>query len=390
MMMKRKDCDKTQWRGLRRRGGTEAAVIVVLACAGVFADARDAAGASLRIWSTAIVVTEQIHVDDVCELRGFDQASERALKETVLGEAPKPGESLVIDQQAVREVLRGSGVNMATVTVSGASRCEVARPSTPPTPRRTADDTSEDAAADRSTNEPEPALARSSHGTGPVTLRQAVIDFFNDELARYSARAEIAFDRTSEQLLNLSGPTYTFRVRRRGGPPLGLIPVEVDVLADGTIAQKVPLVVSMSMVRRVVVARRSINQDATIHPGEVETMELTFNHTDKIGLSTPTQILGQRAKRFITAGSMIDLTDVESVPLVIRGQLVTLESVVGGIQVVSTAKATQDGLLGQTITVRATDNKRVEFDAAVVGVGRVRVGGAPIKVSEVNLAEAGS
>ena len=102
------------------------------------------------------------------------------------------------------------------------------------------------------------------------------------------------------------------------------------------------------------------------------------------------RLLGQRAKRFITAGGMIDLTDVESVPLVVRGQLVTLESIAGGIQVVTSAKATKDGLLGETITVRASDNKRVEFDAVVVGVGRVRVGGAPFKLSHLNLAEAGS
>ncbi len=57
---------------------------------------------------------------------------------------------------------------------------------------------------------------------------------------------------------------------------------------------------------------------------------------------------------------------------------------------VTSAKATKDGLLGQTITVRASDNKRVEFDAVVVGVGRVRVGGAPFTASNVNLVEAGS
>jgi len=389
-MMTSKDCDRTFRRGLRRRQGGNAAVIVVLACAAVVGNTRDAAAASLRIWSTALVVTEQIHLDDVCELRGFDQSWETALKETVLGAAPKPGASLIIDQRAVREVLAGSGVNMATVTVSGASRCEVSRPSTPLAPQRTADVATEDRAAERSTSQAEPAPGGTSQRTGSVTLRQAVIDFFNDEVARYRGRAEIAFDRTSEQLLNLAGPTYTFRVRRRGGAPLGLIPIEVEVLAEGTIAQTVPMVVSVSMVRRVVVARRSINQDATIQPGEVETMELKFNRTDKIGLTTPAQIVGQRAKQFITAGSMIDLTDVESVPLVVRGQLVTLESVVGGIQVVSTAKAAEDGLLGQTITVRATDKKRVEFDAVGVGVGRVRVGDAPVGVSEVNLAEAGS
>ena len=58
----------------------------------------------------------------------------------------------------------------------------------------------------------------------------------------------------------------------------------------------------------------------------------------------------------------------------VRGQLVTLASVQGAVRVVTTAKALQDGLLGETITVRAVDNRHVELDAVVVGPVSVQVG----------------
>ena len=87
-----------------------------------------------------------------------------------------------------------------------------------------------------------------------------------------------------------------------------------------------------------------------------------------------TQYLTADRKRFVPAGTLIAAPMLESVPLVQRGQLVTLTSEVGGIKVTTTAKAAEAGLLGEVITVRAVDNKRVEFDGVVIGPGAVRIG----------------
>ena len=138
--------------------------------------------------------------------------------------------------------------------------------------------------------------------------------------------------------------------------------------------QTVPVVAQVSLVRPALVARRSINQGAVIRPQEVELVPLTFSRTDKLGIDDTAQVIGQQAKRFISAGSLIDCSMIESVPLVTRGQLVTLTSVAGAVRVVTTAKALEDGLLGETIAVRAADDKRVEFDAVVVGPGAVDIG----------------
>lgn len=205
-----------------------------------------------------------------------------------------------------------------------------------------------------------------------------MIRHFQRELRRYGGRPEVQFDHTSEQVLALSGPTYTFVVRGRNKVPLGLNSLEVDVVAGGAIVQTIPLVVQVRMLIKVVVARRPINQGATIRPEDVDHVALAFTRTDKLGVNDPALVIGQRAKRFISSGTMVDPKELESVPLVMRGQLVTLESIAGAVRVVTTAKATRDGLLGEMIKVRATDNKRIEFDAVVVGPGRVQIGGRPV------------
>ena len=109
---------------------------------------------------------------------------------------------------------------------------------------------------------------------------------------------------------------------------------------------------------------------------EVELIPLTFTRLDRLGMNDIAGAIGQRAKRFIPAGSMVAPDLLESVPLVTRGQLVTLVSVAGTVRIVTTGKALQSGLLGQSISIRGLDNKRVELDAVVIGPGEVRIGSA--------------
>ncbi len=364
-------------------------LLVLAACApGSLAHAG-----SVRLWSAAVIVDDTVRLLDLCELRGFDPATERTLAELIVTDAPSPGGSRVIHLEMIRTLLAASGANMATVTLGGATRCAVTRPSDgvsestqnsrPPSHSLTGS-----IQLKRWATRPGGSTARSirirasSARPGEMntsTMQQAIIDYFDGELARYGGTADIVFDHTSQQLLDLSSPAYQFKVRRRGGAPLGLIQLEVDVLAKGRTLQTVPLVVQVSLIRRVVIASRSVNQGATIHASDVAQVPLSFTRLDKLGIDDVSRTIGQRAKRFISAGSLVDLSMLESVPLVTRGQLVRLTSVAGAIQVVTTVKALRDGLLGETITVRSADKKRVELDAIVVGPGRVRIGIAGVE-----------
>jgi flagella basal body P-ring formation protein FlgA len=263
---------------------------------------------------------------------------------------------------------------MAKVTLGGATRCAVTRPGVPAGAARSSDST-----ANRTDGGEDGTAADLPEGWGAGsdtqhTLRQAVVDYFAAEFARYGGTPEVIFDRTSDQVLDLSGSQYEFRVRRRGGSPLGLTPLEVDVLSEGKTVQTVPLVVQVTMLRHAVSARRSINQGATVRPADVHLVAMSFTRLDKLGLEDTVMAVGQRAKRFIPGGTLLEPSMLEQVPLVQRGQLVQLVSAAGSVRVVTAAKATDDGLLGEVIRVRALDNKRIEYDATVTGVGQVRIG----------------
>ena len=375
--MRSKDCESTNLtsgRDTAVRPVRWALLMVTCACV----PAYDAWAGSVRLWPSAVVVEETIRLTDLCELTGFDEPTETRLSHFAVTEAPSAGGSRVIHMAMIRSALAASGTNMAKVTLSGATQCAVRRPSAvSPEPVGTQGLDVRHAPAHKGTSRVDSPV--------PSTLRQAVFDYFNAQLARYAGKAEIDFGHTAEQVLSLSGPTYQFRVRRRGGPPLGLVQLEVDVLADNKAVQNVPLVVRVSMVRRVAVARRSINQSATVQERDVELMPLSFLRLENLGVEDPARIIGQRAKRMISAGKLIEPAMLESVPLVTRGQLVKLTSAVGAVRVVTAGKALSDGLLGETVAVRSADRKRVELDAVVVGPGEVRIGTVPTMLHDSSI-----
>ena len=382
--MRRKDCDKSNYASgrdrsgrLRRRAWPAAAMtlIVLAVTPAVFAG-------SVRLWPSAAVVDDGVRLTDVSELSGFDPETERTLSDLIVAEAPPAGGTRVLHLDLIRSALVAGGTNMATVTLRGATQCSVSRPSIrqSPAPSKISPGSGSSGskrsagAGTRTRGVARPVDSPPTFPTTAPTLRQAVIDYFNAELERYGGRAEVAFNGTAGQVLDLSGPPYEFVIRRRKGSPLGLTSIEVEVLADGRVVQSVPLVVQVTMTRQAVVARRAINQDATIRPADLGLVSLSVARLDRLGLDDVAMVTGQRAKRFIPVGTLIEPGMLEEVPLVRRGELVTLASVVGGVRVVTTAKAADTGLRGDVIKVRAVDQKGVEFDAVVVGPGAVEVG----------------
>lgn len=394
--MKRKDCDKPKFaRESRCRRHIAARVRLAALCAVMITGtAGDALAGSVRLWPDAVVTDDQINLTDVCELRDFDADTERHLHSLKVGDAPPNGGSRFVHLDMIRAALVAGGANLAEVTLRGATQCAVTRPAEL-SPARTADSPMSARGTDERRIDAQPMGAATSGRVdspngpsldSPYTLRRAVIDYFTGQFERYGGRSEVLFDRASDQVLNLSGPSFEFRVRHKRGTPLGLLPIDVDILAGGELAQTVPLVVQVSMIRHAVVARRSINQDASVRPADVERTAVTFTQLDRLGLDRVAQTVGQRAKQFVPAGTIIRPEMLEAVPLVRRGELVTLSSVAGGVRIETTAKAAETGLLGDVVTVRSLNDRRIEFDAIVVGPGAVQIGGDPRQVGSTTLA----
>lgn len=348
-----------------QRAAIAALCLWALACAAARAE-------SVRAWPTAVIVDDQVRIGDVCDLEGFDAETYERVRDIVITDAPQPGGSVQITLDHVRAAMAREGVNLATVVVKGASRCAVTRPEGRAVPA--------DAPAD-----PQAAAAASAR-----TLRQAVQDFFQQELAETDGRVNVQFGRTAEPVLDLSEPEFEFVVSRRSARSLGLVSLEVAVRREGKTVQVVPMPVTVSLTRPVVVARRAINAQAPIRAEDLQLVEMTFTQVGQAGLTEPQRAVGQRAKRFIAAGETLHLRMLEPVPLVHRGQIVDVHTLAGGIRLVTAAKAMQSGAFGDLIELRSHDGAKRTLTAVVTGPRRVEVkpGGAQTEDDKTMLAGA--
>ena len=377
--MQRKDCDRNYQKSRTARNVPLARATAFVLSIALFlcAAGSEALAGTVRLWPTAVVVDDSVRLDDLCELSGFDLKEAKTLGSIVVTPAPPRGGSRLIHMDMIRAALTQAGANMALVTLHGATQCALSRPTVvQPDATSHAVPTELDQLGAEHTG----IVVRESGANKTVqsqSLRDAVVGYFNSQFARYGGKAEVVFDRTSDQVLDLAGPLYEFNVRHRRGSLLGLTSIEVDVEANGRVVQTVPLAVQVSMHRSAVVARRSINQGATVRSSDVELVSMAVARLDKLGIDEVAFVIGQRAKRFISAGTLIASGMLESVPIVRRGELVRLTSVVGSIRVTTSGRVVADGVLGDVVQVRAADNKRIEFDGVVVGPGEVQIGSGP-------------
>lgn len=344
--MTRKDCDNSM------RNAALALVAALVA-------ATSASGATFALWREAVIAGDDVRIGDVCRISdaGGDEASLAALP---LVAAPAPGGALVLSADEVRRALRDGGVNPATIVIKGAATCAVRRPQPlvpAPAPTMPAGDTG-------------PASA--AH---PRSLRQVIEAYFAAEAAGPDASVAVRFGRANEDALALSEPQFSFRIQRTSTQSLGMVALKVTVFERGDAVRELPLLVEVSRIVPVVVAAKPINLGAIVTASDLRIVEMAIARGDREGFTRSEEVIGQRARHFVAAGEPVLPRDLESVPLVKRGQLVDVQSNVGGVSIVTAAQALGDGAYGDVIGLRSDGNHRRQISAIVTGPGRVRIGG---------------
>ncbi|MGB0714823.1 MAG: flagellar basal body P-ring formation chaperone FlgA [Phycisphaerae bacterium] len=365
--MRRKECDNSN--GWCATEGTRRPLPLALAVVILLVPSFAAQASMIRMWPAAVVNGEEIRVGDICDFSRLPADTPKEWQDAVVAKSPPHGGSRIIHMDRLRTAFRESGANLAKLRIGGALRCVVTRPAEP----RQAPDTpliqQHRASHNNTTETPDEQAAE--------TLRHVVTKALDQSLDYYQGKAEVIFNKDSG-FLDLTSPPYEFRIRELGRQPVGLVSLSVDIISEGREPQTVPVVAQVRLVRDVLVAKRGINQGATIGQSDLTRKTMVFTRLRDLGLQDQALAIGQRAKKFIQAGTMIEDDMLESVPLVQRGQLVNVISAAGGIRVVTSGRVATDAKLGESVRVRASNDRRVEFDGVVVGPGEVQIGGLDV------------
>lgn len=337
-----------------------------------------AAGESrvIRLWPSAIVNTDVVQLGDLIDLKGFTASESKGIAGAVIGIDFQPGGRARFSLSEIRDALDELRVNMARVKVCGAAECEVTRPvvvmkSVKPSPqaKRLSDGPSDEIPSVAGSEPVEQAM--------PGTLEAQLREHIEMRSARLDGKLRVKFSQAAKDYLAFSEPEYAFQIHDVSPDLLGLLNFKADILRGGKVELRdFPVTAKVTLVTRVVVARRPINMGGKLASGDLAMEEREFDSEDKIGETDLKPLLGYQARSFIRRGYMVALRDLKQVPLVRRNQLVNVYARSGGIVTQVAAKALKEGIYGDSIEVKSMATGE-RFHVTIRGEGVAEVGGIP-------------
>lgn len=330
----------------------------------------------IRLWPRATVGDATVRLRDVADIRGFDEQETDRLRRLIVKEELADGRSVDITGADIREVLNAGRVNLALVRIFGAARCRVERPAIlapveaqpKPEPQETV----------QVAPKPEPeAVTRRGKFVEQVpegTLEAHLNEYIRARTASLEGEIKIRLNKAARDrgYLSFTDDEYRFSIHDDNKNLLGMLNLEVDLYRDNHVVGTIPIVATVSLLKRVVVARRPINRGVLINTADLNLEVQEFRNEKEIGTADMAVLVGNQARRFLPRGRRVTMRDVKPMPLVRRNALVDVYVEGGTYRIKTSAKALEEGSYGQTIQVRSPATGE-RFFVIVTGPGTTKL-----------------
>ncbi len=341
-------------------------LILLSYCEFVFAAGEDLSvgDVEVRVWPEATVDTDKIKLGQIATIVGLgdDVAALKGLEISLVVASRKDS---VVRAWQIASRISEAGFDPVNIRITGAARCKVH------IVKKVDDNRSSDNGYGTKVDMQSSVAPKSS-------LKAKIRDLIYNHLSSYTLRGEhrlkIKFNPVVSDLLALSEPAYQFDIQPQKRRPkwIGLVPLKVKVFQKGELIQTVPILVQVDLSAKVLIAKRKINSKALVGRHDVEWV---WRDVRQLRGKEPVymeELSSVRSKHLITAGTILTKDLFEPIPLVKRGQLVTVIYQNGGLEIKTVGKAMRTGCKDEIIPVRNERSKNV-FRARVLSSGKVLV-----------------
>jgi len=169
---------------------------------------------------------------------------------------------------------------------------------------------------------------------------------------------EIKFRRYIEPAIDWAGTLL--QVSHPGNADLcGVVTLRVAVLKNGKAVRSFPVPIEVTLYDDVVVTTRRLRRHDVIRFGDVTLERRKVKLKDDRPYTDSAEVIGHRVKRPQSAGRVIMLSAVEEVPLVKRGQKVTVRYQAGNLLLTVLGEAIEDGWKGRPVRVKNLSSKKL-------------------------------
>jgi flagella basal body P-ring formation protein FlgA len=151
----------------------------------------------------------------------------------------------------------------------------------------------------------------------------------------------------------------------------GGVPVCLEVRRGEKVLRSLIITAETAYFDTVAVAARPLRHGDLLTPDAVRFERREVTQALGRTFSRPEELEGLRMRTMIPAGRVVDRRLTEGVPLIRRGEMVTVLAEVGAITVSTQGKALSDGAAGAPIFVENGDRQKIQVQVVRAGVVKV-------------------
>jgi flagella basal body P-ring formation protein FlgA len=321
--------------------------------AGMLAWGRAPAGAAeLRLRPQCTSSSGVVTLGDVAEIFTADRQQADTLAAVELFSTPSPSRQRFVRLREIQDLLILRGVNLTEHRFSGSSQVAVHGGGEP------------------ARTEAEPPLSAAVLRRANLRVQEAIIQYLQQR-AGASQPWTVEIDLGQSQARAVSNSTRAISVSGGASPWTGTQRFEVTVDSPGQPAQ-FTVDAQVGTTPAVVVALRSLARGVVIRDTDVELQRGLPREASSDAFSSLDEVVGKETTRAIPVGKVIPRDALRAPLLVRRGEIVTVYASSAGIRVRTTARARDDGSLGDLVAVESVHDRSTYF-ARVDGVREVEV-----------------
>lgn len=318
----------------------------------ILAPAAVSAAAEIQVRARCVPRGPIVTLGDVADVFAADAQEAERLASRELFPAPAAGQQRVVRLRELQDLFSERGISLAGHRLSGSSQVIVAGP------------IEQDRTADR--HPLSPAAAKRAERA----VTEAIAQYLQDQ-APPGESWRVAVRLTSAQARAI--PADGRKIAVRGGPPPRSGTQQFELAIDDG-PQPVSLVVAaeVSQPLPVVVTTRAIGRGDVIRPTDVRLQPQPAGADTTEPFRALEDVVGAIAVQEIPEKTVLRRSLVCSPLLVRRGEMVTVYSRAAGIRIRLTARAREDGSLGDLVSVESLLDRKT-YSARVCGVQEAEV-----------------
>ncbi len=292
---------------------------------------------SVRFFERAAIEDDQIRLGDVARVDADNPDLAHDLRGVVLGRAPLPGKTRVLDAAAIQLRFKQADIDPTQLDLQFPA---------------------------------EIVVSRAALEIGRDQIEPAVRAFIEQQTAGRKVRIKEL--RVSEAVVLPTGRLTTRVSMPRHTELAGSVPLTVELAINGEVQKKMWVTVTLEALAHAVVTRRPLGRFAPLEEEDIEIRAMDLADLPSDYISDPQSIVGKRTRRSLDTNTVLRPDLVESPPLVKRGDRVLILVETKGLRVTAVGQVRQKGCLGESIPVVNLDSNKI-VHARVIDARTVKV-----------------